>query len=245
MPPEPSPEGRLGGALRQERFYKDILDGLSLVYDSALINDIRNTALLFPASELGNALNKKQTACKLWLVDALHDAIGGEIGAVHVLGGWYGVLAAMLLNDRRFEIGTVVNFDLDPACEAVANSLNATRVAEDRFLSLTANIYDLDYGGARVAVGAGNGAASRELPVPDVLINTSCEHLDDFAGWFGRLPEGMLLVLQTNDYYGVEGHVNCVETLAEFKAQTPLSKTLFEGELKLERYTRFMLIGRK
>ena len=245
MPPDRALDGRPAGAERQERFYKDILDGLSLVYDSALINDIRNTALLFPASELGNALNKKQTACKLWLIDALHDAVGGEIGAVHVLGGWYGVLAAMLLNDRRFEIGTVVNFDLDPACEAVANSLNATRVAEDRFLSLTANIYDLDYGGARVAVGAGNGAASRELPVPDVLINTSCEHLDDFAGWFGRLPEGMLLVLQTNDYYGVEGHVNCVETLAEFKAQTPLSKTLFEGELKLERYTRFMLIGRK
>ena len=73
--------------LKKDQFYKDILDGLSLFYDSRFITDIRNTALKFPMSSLGNALNRRQTASKLWLLDSLHDAQGGTLGSVHILGG--------------------------------------------------------------------------------------------------------------------------------------------------------------
>ena len=36
-----------------------------------------------------------------------------------------------------------------------------------------------------------------------------------------------------------------VKNITEFKQQAPLSNIIYEGELELEKYTRFMLIGYK
>ena len=90
--------------LKKDQFYKDILDGLSLFYESRFIKDIRNTALKYPTSSLGNALNRRQTASKLWLLDSLNETHGGDLGSVHILGGWCGVLASLLFHDSRFKV---------------------------------------------------------------------------------------------------------------------------------------------
>jgi hypothetical protein len=79
----------------------------------------------------------------------------------------------------------------------------------------------------------------------DLIINTSCEHLEKIGKWFGKIPAGTLLTLQSNNYFGIDGHVNCVETLAQFKRQVPIEDVMFEGEIELKKYTRFMLIGRR
>jgi hypothetical protein len=55
----------------------------------------------------------------------------------------------------------------------------------------------------------------------------------------------MLLALQSNDFFDYRDHVSCVPTLDAFKDQAPMAEVLFEGELKLRKYTRFMLIGRR
>ena len=60
-----------------------------------------------------------------------------------------------------------------------------------------------------------------------------------------RLPAGQLVALQSNDYVAIPEHVNSVESLDAFTVQTGLGEVLFAGELVLEKYTRFMLIGRK
>ncbi|MBT5496658.1 MAG: class I SAM-dependent methyltransferase [Alphaproteobacteria bacterium] len=225
--------------LKKDQFYKDLLDGLSLFYESRFITDIRNTALKFPVSELGNALNRRQTASKLWLLDTLFDCHGAALGKVHILGGWYGVLAALFIHDPRFEIERITSFDLDPTCAPIANSLNATNVERGLFEPITADILDLQY------VSDGVRIDTLSLKLPDILINTSCEHLDDFDDWFAALPNDTLLVLQSNDYFSEPEHVNSVPDLAAFKRQAPLSTTLFEGALEFDKYTRFMLIGRK
>lgn len=230
--------------LKKDQFYKDILDGLSLFYKSDFIMDIRNTALQFPASGLGNALNRRQTTSKLWLLDALRETCGRDLGVVHVLGGWYGVLAALIRNDPRFTCEKIVSIDIDPDCEKVANSLNVAAVESGRFLSVTADIYDLDYRAGEIRTGRRNGRAAQIQPRPDILINTSCEHLDRFGDWFGRLPEDILLVLQSNDYFAEAEHINCVASLADFKVQAPMREVRYEGRLELDKYTRFMLIGR-
>jgi hypothetical protein len=80
---------------------------------------------------------------------------------------------------------------------------------------------------------------------PDLIVNTSCEHLADFGGWFARVPAGQLVALQSNDYYAIAEHVNCVPDLAAFRAQAPLGEVLYAGEQPRKRYRRFMLIGRK
>jgi hypothetical protein len=85
----------------------------------------------------------------------------------------------------------------------------------------------------------------RRDPVADLVINTSCEHLGNFAAWYDRVPAGQLLALQSNDYFACAEHVNCVPDLAGLAAQAPMRELLFAGERKLSRYVRFMVIGRK
>lgn len=214
--------------------FKDILDGLAVLYESPFIRDIRDTVLAYPDSALGIALNKKQTACKKWLVEELCRSCGSDLGTIHIQAGWYGLLGAMLLADTRLKIDRLTVIDVDPACEAVAKSLNATHVKTGRFAFHCADIYSLDY-----------MAPPEGLDTPDLLINTACEHLDRFDEWLSRLPDGQLVALQSNDYRAIPEHVNSVDSLDAFTRQANLGELLFAGELVLEKYTRFMLIGRK
>lgn len=214
--------------------FKDILDGLAVLYENPFIRDIRDTVLAYPDSAIGVALNKKQTACKKWLVEEVARVCGPDLGEVHILAGWYGLLGAMLLADKRLHVDKLTVIDIDPSCEKIALSLNATHARTGRFAFHCHDILKLDY-----------SAPPPGLAVPDLLINTACEHLADFAGWYGRLPESMALVLQSNDYVAIPEHVNCVESLDAFRAQAPMREVLYAGELTLDKYSRFMLIGRK
>jgi hypothetical protein len=45
--------------------------------------------------------------------------------------------------------------------------------------------------------------------------------------------------------YDIEGHINCVSSIQEFKDQLPNNSTiLVEDEIKDTRGTRYMLVGR-
>jgi hypothetical protein len=213
-----------------DEFYRDILEGLAVYTDSAFHRDVLGALTRHQEPGIAVALNKNQMASKRWLVDTLGGAVPFPLDRVLILGGWFGTLAALLLHDSRLTIGRIDSVDVDPRCAPVAVSMNATHVSAGRFAARTADMLDLDY--------VTEGAA-------DLIVNTSCEHLTDFAAWFARVPPGQLLVLQSNDYFACREHVNCVADLAAFRAQAPLAQTLFAGERRMRRYTRFMLIGRK
>jgi hypothetical protein len=53
------------------------------------------------------------------------------------------------------------------------------------------------------------------------------------------------LALQSNDYRAIPVHVNCVDSVEDFAIQAPMQDVRFAGTLKLVRYSRFMLVGRK
>ena len=213
-----------------DEFYRDILEGLAVYADSAFQRDVLAALTRHQEPGIAVALNKNQMASKRWLVETLHATLPPALGRVRILGGWFGTLAALLLHDPRFAIGHIESIDVDARCAPVAESMNGTHVRTGRFAARTADMLDLDYAGA--------GAA-------DLIINTSCEHLSDFGAWYARVPTGQMLVLQSNDYFACREHVNCVADLAAFRAQAPLAETLFAGERRMRRYTRFMLIGRK
>jgi hypothetical protein len=221
--------------MEKDEFYRDILEGLALYTGSAWQRDIVATLVRHDEPALGMALNKNQIASKMWLADSLLDAAGAELGNVLVLGGWVGVLGAVLLHDPRFAIDRVESVDIDPRCAAIALSLNATHVRTGRFAAHTADMLELDYASRRQAAAG----------VPDPIVNTSCEHLSEFDRWYDRIPAGQLLALQSNDYFACGEHVNCVPDLAAFRSQAPMRELLFAGERKFRRYIRFMLIGRK
>lgn len=212
-----------------DEFYRDILAGMAVYADSRFLRDVLATVTRHQEPGIGVALNRNQMASKRWLADRLHASAGGRYGTVLILGGWIGALAAVLLHDRRFAIERVVSIDVDPHCAPVAESLNATHVDAGRFEARTADMRELDY--AREAA--------------DLLINTSCEHVDGFDRWYARVPDGQRLVLQSNDYVSIPEHINCVPDLAAFKAQAPMRDVHFAGQRAMRRYSRFMLIGRK
>jgi hypothetical protein len=155
--------------------------------------------------------------------------VGGDLGSVMILGGWFGALAAVLLHDGRFRIERVLSIDIDPGCAPVAESLNETHLRTGRFAVRTADMLEIDYAAEHA----------------DLVINTSCEHVAEFDRWYARVPDGQRLVLQSNDYVACREHVNCVTDLAAFRTQVPMRDVLFAGERRMKRYVRFMLIGRK
>jgi hypothetical protein len=84
--------------------------------------------------------------------------------------------------------------------------------------------------------------------MPDTIINTSCEHIPNFKEWYNKIPAGKLVILQSNNFFELDEHINCVNDLDDFASQAPLSEILYEGELDLSKhvnYTRFMRIGIK
>lgn len=222
----------------KDEFYHDILDGLSVFMDSSYVLDILHAIREYPILRLGHSLNLGQVTCKKWVLDTLADIGTTDLGTIYILGGWYGVLGAMFLHDPRFTIGKVVSVDIEPQCRPVAEALNRTNTENGRFESLTADIYDLDYRSMLFETSADDSR-------PDVVINTSCEHLAEFDRWFSRIPSGTLMIVQSNDYFDCEEHHNCAPDLESFKRQAPLSELIYEGRMKLKKYTRFMLIGRR
>ena len=83
------------------------------------------------------------------------------------------------------------------------------------------------------------------------VINTSCEHIEDFDDWWDGIPEGMLVIMQNNDFDDEdhEDHddtvVNTVSSIEEWSKRLNVSETLYEGTLALDKYNRYMVIGYK
>jgi len=88
----------------------------------------------------------------------------------------------------------------------------------------------------------------------NLFINTSCEHMKPMKEW-GPAPEyknpwskrisGSYFAYTSNNMYDIEGHINCVSSIEEFKYQLPdNAKVLIEDKVRDERGTRFILVGK-
>lgn len=210
----------------------DLLRGLAALTANPMIAAVAEAVVRHPGAPLANALNHKQLACKMWLTERLAGIASGPFRHVLVCGGWLGVLPALLLAHEPRLVERVTTLDLDPGCRPVAETLNAQALAAGRFRALTADMMTADL--ERLA---------GPFPPIDLVVNTSCEHLADVRGWLGMLPQGMRVVLQSNDYVREPEHVSCVRDLAAFKEQTSLRHVADAAALEQRHYTRFMLIG--
>lgn len=208
---------------REQAF--DLVRGIAAYCESPLVRGLARVIADHPGANIANAFNHKQVACKMWARDQLFESCGGDHRRVWLLGGWYGVLAAMLFEDSRFDIDLVESIDVDPSVEAVARTMN--RRSGERFRAWTGDMYELDYEGAG----------------PDLVVNTSCEHIADVRGWLDMLSPGTRVLLQSNDYFSEPTHINSVPRLEDFAAQAQLSTVSFAGAMPTKKYTRFMLIG--
>ena len=90
-----------------------------------------------------------------------------------------------------------------------------------------------------------NRLSSPISDIPDTIINTSCEHIENFSEWYDKIPYGKLLILQSNNYFSIAEHFNCSKSLEDFEIQTPMRQVKYSNKLDLGEYTRYMRIGYK
>lgn len=186
-----------------------------------------------------------QLESKLWLVRELQQC-DIPLGTVFICAGWYATIATMLF-ESDIEVDKIRSFDMDTTCASIAEVFNKPWVVDAwKFKASYKDIHDIDFTGKTpYSVYKSNGEEQLLLDSPDTILNTSCEHIENFEEWYAKIPDGKLVILQSNNFYDVEEHVNCVADVDEFINTAPMSTVLYSGELALPKYNRFMIIGYK
>ena len=193
-----------------------------------------------------DCFSRGQLQSKMWLVSEL-EAIDIDLGTVFLCAGWYATLAVMLF-ESKIKVDKIRSFDIDPTCVDIAEVFNKPWFVDQwRFKSVTQDIMDINYNEHtwQYWSTANNRMSYPITDMPDTIINTSCEHIPNFEEWYAKIPDGKLVILQSNNYYEVDEHVNCVSSIEEFSTSAPMTTVLYNGELELPKYKRFMLIGYK
>ena len=193
-----------------------------------------------------DCFSRGQLQSKLWLVHEL-EKCNADLGTVFLCAGWYATLATMLF-ESKIKVDKIRSFDIDKTCVDIAETFNKPWFVDNwKFKSIAQDIMDIDYNKHtwQSWSNANNRMSYPITDTPDTIINTSCEHIENFAEWYAKIPDGKLVVLQSNNYYEVEEHVNCVKDIKEFGNMARMTGPLYAGELELPKYKRFMLIGYK
>ena len=191
-----------------------------------------------------DCFSRGQLRSKLWLVHELKKC-NADLGTVFLCAGWYATLATMLF-ESGIRINKIRSFDIDDSCRSIAETFNSPWVKQDwKFKTITQDINEINYSMHTYNVKRADGSKCEISDSPDTIINTSCEHIENFTEWYAKIPKGKLVVLQSNNYYEVEEHVNCAKDITEFGNMARMQNILYSGELELPKYKRFMLIGYK
>lgn len=191
--------------------------------------------------DINDFLSRGQVKSKLWMIDELKKIVDGPIGNVVFYGGWYNFLAHILY--ENFDIYKIFSLDLDEKVVSPSKRLYAKEFEENRFVPLVADVNKLRWDKNVLSYLSNEKLSLVELDKINLVINTSCEHMDN--SWFENLPDGTMVVLHTNDYFSNPQHVNCCHDIAEAKQKYPMKEFYYTGELDTVLYNRFMLIGIK
>jgi len=241
-------ENREMNSLRQAVVNKEIRNLVSIFTDNEddvphLFDTLPKALKHFPESNLEDAFSRGQILSKKWLISELV-GLEPELGTVFICAGWYATLASLLF-ESTLNIEKIRSFDSDENCWQIADAINRPYVLDGwKFKAQTADINNINYAEEHTYITHRYDLEPQELTdTPDTIINTSCEHIENFDNWYSKIPAGKLVVLQTNDDDSIDDHINCSQTLEEFKNSCPMAQELYSGVLNLDRYNRLMVIG--
>tara|TARA_B110001452_G_scaffold118093_1_gene97955 strand:- start:37 stop:627 length:591 start_codon:yes stop_codon:yes gene_type:complete len=175
--------------------------------------------------DLLDSFSPNQFKSKEKLINHIRDLnIISDKSEITILGGWYG----SILIPAFKEVKKITLIDLDD---------NVIRIAKNRLFNhyknvdfITADVFNL-------------GKHFQRVEKSDLIINTSCEHMRPMKEL--NLNTKAYFAYQSNNMLKIEDHINCVYDLDDFKKQLPdNAKVMIEDEIKDERGTRFLLIGK-
>lgn len=177
--------------------------------------------------DLLDSYSKNQFKAKELLVKHIESLnILNENSEVVIFGCWYG----SLLIPAFKKVKRITAIDID---EKVIN------IAKNRLFNHYKNIdFIID------DVFTWSNKSSR-IKKTDLIINTSCEHMlpmKNLRNQYGNIKS--YFAFQSNNMFEIPTHINCVNSIEEFKNQLPEgANVLIEDKVSDERGTRFMLVG--
>ena len=140
-----------------------------------------------------------------------------------ILGGWYG----SILIPAFKEVKRITIIDLND---------DVIRIAKNRLFNHYKNV---DF----ITGDVFNERYKGRIQNADLIINTSCEHMPSMKKL--ELYTNAHFAFTSNNMYDIEGHINCVSSIEEFKWQLPdNAKVIKEDRIVDDRGTRFILIGK-
>ena len=195
------------------------------------------------AADIAQSFDEKQIKSKEWLVEELfkvfHDR--GEqtiskIKKINILGSWYGQIISQLITSRIIVKEEFLGLEKFKELKK-----------EDLLIKKSnLNLYEID--DETIKIGKLYNPESRFINQDvtkidfsggdKLIINTSCEHMKPIK------IKKCMVALQSNNYFTVEDHVNCVNNVEELIDQYNFYKIYYKGELNFEKYKRFMVIGK-
>lgn len=184
--------------------------------------------------DLLDSLSPNQFKSKLTLVNHVKSLnILNKNSEIVIFGSWYGsILIPAFYNDVK----KITAIDLD----AKVISKAKYKIFKD---------YNVDF-----ITGDIFESFRESYKTANLFINTSCEHMKPMKEWgpepqyknpWSKRISGSYFAYTSNNMYDIEGHINCVSSIEEFKYQLPdNAKVLIEDKIRDERGTRFLLVGK-
>jgi hypothetical protein len=198
--------------------------------------------------DIYDAFSRSQVKSKIWLIEEL-SKINSNYNNVMIMAGWFGQLKTIY--DKRLTYSKMRIVELDKsACEASDYIFNLSNLENYKVKAVNVNINELTLHKNGYEWDVENfkeNTKYSEKFLPDLIINTSAEHMSE--EWFHQirfkeLESDPIIAIQSNNLFDIPEHINCVHSVDHMKKKFPMREILFEGELQLKGYKRVMLIGR-
>ena len=214
------------------------------------------------SNEIYDAMSRSQVKSKIWLIEELSKLDTDEnrsngifplkgpvMTNVMVMAGWFGQLKSIFDKKLNYKKMRIVELDRN-ACETSDYIFNLTELENYKVKAVNADINNLILHKNGYEWNVENfkeGTTYSEKFLPDLIINTSAEHMTD--EWykqirFKEMASNPIVAIQSNNLFDIPEHINCVHSVDHMKKKFPMREILFEGELQLKGYKRVMLIGR-
>jgi SAM-dependent methyltransferase len=175
--------------------------------------------------DLLDSFSPNQFKSKLKLINHIENLnILNEDSEIVIFGCWYG---SILIPAFYNKVKKITAIDIDPKVISRAK-YNLFKDTNVDFISK--DVFDW-------------APDSSRIKKTDLIINTSCEHMRSMKEL--KLDTKSYFAYTSNNMYDIEGHINCVSSIEEFKSQLPdNAKVMIEDSIVDERGTRFLLIGK-
>jgi hypothetical protein len=143
---------------------------------------------------------------------------------ITILGGWYGsILIPSFKSIKRITL-----IDIDKNIISIAKNRLFNHYKNVDFI--TSDVFHKNRYG--------------RIMNANLIINTSCEHMKPMKELEPLKNSKSYFAFQSNNMFDIPTHINCVNTINEFKEQLPSNaKIMIEDYITDDRGTRFLLIG--